>query len=495
MKFTAILAAAWLLAGTLAVSYAQPAPPPRRDAARGAAADTGSPTRLPPDAVTHHTLDLPGRSLAFTATAGSFDLDDNEGKPQARITFYAYVLDGADPQTRPVTFVTNGGPGYASAWLQMGALGPWRVPMDGAARSPSALPIPIPNDATWLDFTDLVFIDPAGTGYSRLLNTEEAARRRVWSVPGDISLLAETVRRWLVASQRLTSPKFFAGESYGGFRGPRLTRALADQQGVGLSGLVLISPLLDAAVGAYAPLDDAASLPSMAAIAHHLASDGLGEVEAFAMGDYLHFLMADARDDAAVARISTAVASYTGLDPALVREHRGRVQTSLFLHQHAPGEIASAYDGTLTSPDPFPEAAFFYGRDIGLEQFSPMVSSAMADLITTKLNWHPQEGYRLFNQQAFQQWDWGRGMQRAESMSALRNSLALDPRFRVLIGQGVDDLVIPYFSTKLLLAELPTADMAARVTLALHDGGHMFYTRDASRLALHDEARALETAQ
>ncbi len=450
---------------------------------------------LPPDAVTHHTLQTAARSLAFTATAGSFELTDNDGNPQARISYYAYGLDGADPKTRPVTFLTNGGPGNGSAWLQMGAVGPWRVPMDGAARSPSAPPDPLPNDATWLDFTDLVFIDPAGTGYSQVLDTSEAARRRVWSVDGDVALLAETIRRWLVASQRLASPKFFAGESYGGFRGPRLARALADQQGVGLSGLVLISPLLDGGPSAFEPFGFAATLPTMAAIAHHLAPGQLADVEAFATGDYLHFLLAEGQDDAAVARVSDRVAAYTGLDPAVVRTHRGRVPAPLFLRDHVPGAVGSNYDGTLTAPDPFPEAVLSRMPDPALAQFGPPLTSAITGLVTTQLGWHPQGGYRLSNQQAFQQWDWGRGMQRLESMSALRTALALDPNFHVLIGQGVDDLVVPYFGTKLLLGQLPTAEMAARVTLALHDGGHMFYSRDASRLALHDEARALETAK
>ncbi|MEA2943540.1 MAG: hypothetical protein QOD09_4069, partial [Bradyrhizobium sp.] len=121
--------------------------------------------RLPPDSTTKHTLALPGRSLAFTATAGSIRLFDNKGEPQADLAYTAYQLDGADPRTRPVTFLFNGGPGAASAWLQFGDAGPWRLSFSGDAASSSASPELVPNAETWLDFTDLVFIDPAGTGY------------------------------------------------------------------------------------------------------------------------------------------------------------------------------------------------------------------------------------------------------------------------------------------------------------------------------------------
>ena len=165
-----------------------------------------------------------------------------------------------------MTFAVNGGPGAGSAWLQLGALGPWRLPMQGLA--PSSPPALVDNDDTWLDFTDLVFIDPPGTGYSRLVAAGDEARRRFWSVDGDIDALAGVIRRWLVANGRLGSPKFIVGESYGGFRGPRLAKALATEQGVGVSGMILVSPVLDFAPlsgGPAEPLSLLTRLPSYAA--------------------------------------------------------------------------------------------------------------------------------------------------------------------------------------------------------------------------------------
>ena len=152
------------------------------------------PKPLPAEAVTRHTLELPGRTLRFTATAGAIRLDTDKGAPRADIAFIAYQLDDADPRTRKVTFVLNGGPGVASGWLQVGAVGPWRIPFDGG---PSASPALLPNADTWLDFTDLVFVDPADTGFSRILATDEEVRKRLFSVDGDIASLAETMRHWL----------------------------------------------------------------------------------------------------------------------------------------------------------------------------------------------------------------------------------------------------------------------------------------------------------
>src|SRR5262249_40883264 len=153
--------------------------------------------RLPPDVTTRHTLELPGRTFDFRATAGAIRLLDDKTAPRLDLAFIAYRLSDADPRSRPVTFVFNGGPGFSSGWLHVGAVGPWRIPLGGDATAPSASPDPVPNAETWLDFTDLVFIDPAGTGYSRILATSQDERRRLWSVGGDTAYLAEAIRRWL----------------------------------------------------------------------------------------------------------------------------------------------------------------------------------------------------------------------------------------------------------------------------------------------------------
>ena len=289
---TCLLLAA-LLGGQAAHSQTptDPTPPPARTAAP-------APKPMPADVTTHHTLVLadgeqPGRTLHFSATAGAIRLTDDKAAPRADIAFIAYQLDGADPRTRKVTFVLNGGPGFASGWLQVGAVGPWRIPFGGDATAPSASPEPLPNAETWLDFTDLVFIDPADTGFSRILTSNDEARKRIFSVDGDIAYLAETIRIWLDRYSRDTSPKYLLGESYGGFRAPRLARELASAQGVGLSGLLLPTPALDIGGRSWAfdPFDFAIRLPSMTAAAR--AAQGpvsraqLADAEQYAATDFL----------------------------------------------------------------------------------------------------------------------------------------------------------------------------------------------------------------
>src|SRR5215213_142431 len=281
-RFSSGLAAAIAVLFMLAAARAEDAPAPPRDAstsapsgrkagAPGQGAETPASSavaeqhRLPGDSTTAHTLTLPGRTLAFTATAGSIRQFNDKGEPQADIAYTAYQLDGGDARTRPVTFLFNGGPGASSAWLQFGAAGPWRLAINAEAAMSSAPPELQPNADSWLDFTDLVFIDPVGTGYSRFVASGEEVRKRFYSVDGDVNSIALAIRRWLEKSDRLLSPKFVAGESYGGIRGPKVVRNLQIEQGVGVRGLILISPLLDfREFSGSSLLQYVWSLPSMA---------------------------------------------------------------------------------------------------------------------------------------------------------------------------------------------------------------------------------------
>ncbi|MGH6691654.1 MAG: S10 family serine carboxypeptidase-like protein, partial [Gammaproteobacteria bacterium] len=229
---------------------------------------------LPAEASSHHSLKLPNRKLAFTAKAGAVAFEDEKGAVVAEIGYFAYLLDGAEARKRPVTFAINGGPGSASAWLHLGALGPWRLPITPETARPSAPVDLLPNAETWLDFTDLVFIDPVGTGYTRLHQKTAATvpeakdakdakaeadrkprkasaaqdakplREKFWSVQGDIASISVFIKRWLEANGRADSPKVFLGESYGGFRAPRIARSLQAMPGFALNGIILVSPAL-----------------------------------------------------------------------------------------------------------------------------------------------------------------------------------------------------------------------------------------------------------
>ncbi|KAA5608983.1 peptidase S10 [Rhodovastum atsumiense] len=483
VRFVVALAALLLACPLPALSQHAP-PPAELGEARPA---------LPPNAVSRHRLALPGRTLAFTATAGAIRLSDTQGKPQAEIAFIAYTLDDADPRTRPVAFAVNGGPGAASAWLQLGAMGPWRLAIDGVP-SPSAPALPVPNAETWLDFTDLVFLDPVGAGYSRFARDDAELRRRLWSVDGDITALAATIRRWLAQAGREASPRLVVGESYGGFRGPLLARALQLTEGFGVAGLVLVSPVLDFEWRARGtdPLSLVQRLPSMAAVAAQADERGLDleEVETYAAGPFLADLLRGPRDSAAVERLTARVAALTGLDPALVRRRAGRIDLQTFLRERAPGQVASAYDATLLAPDAAPEVAWN-------EQPDPVLDGLRAPLTTGMLTvygwlgWHPDGAYRVLNDEVSQAWDWGHRLRRPDATRALREVLALDPALRVLVAHGRDDLVTPYFGTKLVLAQLPQIGAPDRVRLLVTPGGHMAYLRDDARKALREGARAL----
>ena len=446
---------------------------------------------LPGAAVTHHTLALPGRSLAFTATAESFRLADDTGTPQADIAVLSYTLDGADPAARPVAFVFNGGPGASSAWLQLGALGPWRLDLSRPP-APSNPATPIPNPETWLDFTDLVFIDPPGTGYSRLATNSEALRRKFYSVDGDITALAEVVRRWTLAHGRAAAPHLLVGESYGGFRAPRLARALQTDVGLGVKGLLLVSPVLD--FGAYSqgtdPMALVARLPSEAAVAAEAAgrAPDLAAAEAYARGDFLADLLRGPRDTAAVERLVAHLASLTGLDPELLRRHAGRLDLATFRRARAPGVTASLYDATLGDPVAFPYAAWSEQPDAVLDALRAPLTAAMLELYR-RFAWQPDGTnggrYEVLSDAVWRAWGWGHRMSPPSAMPALRTALALDPALRVTILHGRSDLVTPYFGTKLLLEQLPAIGDMDRLRLEVVPGGHMLYLRDASRQALH----------
>ena len=452
---------------------------------------------LPPDITTHQALALPGHEIRFSATAGSIALKDGKGAPLTDIAFVAYQIETADVATRPVAFVFNGGPGMASAWLQMGAVGPWRVRLDPALDAPSASAVPVPNADTWLDFTDLVFIDPPGTGYSTILTADAEARRRLWSVNGDIDALAQAIRRWLDHNGRNVSPKYILGESYGGFRGPRLVRKLQSDEGVGVNGLILLSPLLDAHVmSGYAdPLSWVDLLPSEVAAARALhgtvARADLADVEAYAAGNYLVDILRGGGDAAAVDRLTSRVAALTGFDPAMVRRLAGRLDRSVFQREVAPGRVGSAYDATVSRPDPQPRERAGPFPDPVLNGWEAPVTAAMMTVYADKLNWRPDMVYNLSNDDVFTAWDWGRGMGRPESVSALQAARSLDPHMRVLIGHGLFDLITPYFGTVRMLRLLPEMAGAAPIALKVYPGGHMFYFDDRSRAALHDDAKTV----
>jgi carboxypeptidase C (cathepsin A) len=454
--------------------------------------------RLPPDSTTKQTLALSGRTLSFTATAGSIRLFDDKGEPQADIAYTSYQLDSNERAGRPVTFLFNGGPGASSAWLQFGAAGPWRLSIGGDGAVASASPDLLPNAETWLDFTDLVFIDPVGTGYSRFVASGEDVRKRFFSVDGDVSSIALVIRRWLEKYDRLLSPKFVAGESYGGIRGPKVVRNLQTQQGVGVRGLILVSPVLDFRdYSGSSLLQYVNSLPTMAAVAREakgpVTRNDLADVERYARGDFLLDLIKGQADIEATTRLADKFAALTGIDQAVSRRLAGRFDVSEFRREfdRRNGKVTGRYDASVSGFDPSPDSSFFHFGDPSGDPLLAPLTSAAVDLTTRKLNWRPDGSYQLLSDDVGKSWDFGRGQSPAESVSQLRQILALDPKMKLLVGHGLFDLATPYFASRIILDQLPAFAGPSRVKLAVYPGGHMFYSRDPARQAFRSEVQAL----
>jgi carboxypeptidase C (cathepsin A) len=456
--------------------------------------------RLPEASVTQHKLDLTGRTLEFTATLGAVPLYDGEGGPLiAEVVTTAFTRPSEDGKPRPVTFLVNGGPGAASAYLDIGAIGPWRLPLSRIA--PSSPAVTVPNDETWLDFTDLVFIDPVGTGYSWGGGRGEDSRRRFWSVDGDIQSLATVIRKWIERNDRQGSPKFIVGESYGGFRGPKIVRQLQAGQGVGVAGLILVSPVLDFGwrfQDRHSPMRWVSELPSMAAAARDTTPSGsdviepgsLKDVEDYAAGEFMTDLLRGVNDDAATQRMAARVSGFTGLDLALVRRLSGRVDAGTFVRERGreAREVGSLYDATVLGPDPNPSAAVSRPEDPVLDGSEAPLSSAMTDLYR-RLGWRIDRPYKLLSEEVGGAWQWGSRRTAPEAVGDLREALALDQALHVLVVHGGFDLVTPYFENRLILNQLPAFD--GRLKLSVYRGGHMFYMRDAARAAFRADAQKL----
>jgi carboxypeptidase C (cathepsin A) len=461
-----------------------------------AAADRGAAREI----VTTHRLELPGRTLAFRAVVGVAPVLDSTGRVEAQAGLVAFLRDG-DPAARPVTFVVNGGPGASSAYLNLGALGPWRVALDRG--SPSVRAPLVANAETWLDLTDLVFIDPPGTGSGRVVAKAVGVRDRLWSVAGDIDALAGVVARWLIGHDRLGSPKVILGQSYGGLRAPRIADVLRTRQGVAVNALILLSPVLDYGWRYQArtsPLSFATLLPSFAAARLEregsFSPEALTEVEAYAAGDFMADFLRGPADPAAVERIAARVAAITGLPIDVVRAARGRVNEQIFEREaaRASGRVVSSYDASVAGADPDPTLPRPDFADPFMGTLKAPLTAAMAELLHARLGATSRAPYDVSSEAVFDAWDWGRDGGMPEAVTALRKALALDAKLQLFVAHGYTDLQAPYFETKLILDQLPAFANPGRIVRRSYPGGHVFYSRDGSRRALRRDAEALFAA-
>ena len=475
----------------LPVAQAQTAPDAKPASAKSAESRP-KPAPLPADAHVQQTMQLDGSPLHYTVTVGTLPVMDAEGKKTGEVVYTAYTVDGKD---RPVTFAMNGGPGASSVFLNMGAIGPKRVAFGAEGDSPSDPATLTDNPGTWLDFTDLVFIDPIGTGYSRSLVSEDETKKLFYSTVPDIQYLSRMVYDWLVKNGRLNSRKYFVGESYGGFRGPRVTHYLQTQLGVALNGVVLVSPYLNPTIesnGDLSPLPWMMTLPSIVAAhmerEHMLTAQAMAPVIAWTRSDYATALMKGRSDPAATQQMIEHVTQITGLDPVFVKRSGGRLETQAYLREvyRAEGKLGSRYDPNVTSWDPFPNDPDQRGNDPILESIIAPTTTAMVNFVTQTVGWKTDARYEALSENVNRLWDGGAELRKG-SVEQLRESVANDPKLHVLIVHGWNDLSCPFMGSVLTVDQMPVMGDPTRVQVREYPGGHMFYSRPASQMALRKD--------
>jgi carboxypeptidase C (cathepsin A) len=453
------------------------------------------PPTLLPDAHVAQSIELDGKTIKYTATVGSLRVKNTEGKATGEVVFTSYVVEGPN---RPVTFAFNGGPGAASVYLNLGAIGPKRVAFGAEGQSPSDPATLTDNPGSWLDFTDLVFIDPIGTGFSRTLVSPEESKKLFYGPDQDIAYLSQIVYDWLVKNGRLASRKYIVGESYGGYRGPRLTQYLQSKIGVAMNGLILVSPALSPNGGSpdLSPIPWMLTLPSIVAANYErqgkLTAENMAPVIEYTRGEYAMDLLKGTSDPAATPQIVKKVTELTGLDATFVRQAGGRLETQAFLREEfrETGKLGSRYDPNVTAFDPFPFDPDQRSNDPILLSIIAPTTTAMVDFVTRTVGWKTDARYNALSGEVNRMWDDGANGAFGEGAAAatdLRVAVATDPKLRVLIAHGWADLSCPFMGSILTVSQIPIMGDPKRVQVHMYPGGHMYYARTASSLALRKD--------
>ena len=449
---------------------------------------------LPADSVTEHSINTAQGKLAYAATAGTLAFFNRSGEKMADVFYTAYVKKngGAD---RPLTFVFNGGPGAASAFLNLGLVGPRILDMGPQSHDAAQAKL-VDNPDTWLRFTDLVLIDPIGTGWSRTAKADDA--KNFWSVSGDANAMAKAIALYVDKNNRAGSPKYLLGESYGGLRAAKTARTLQREQGIVINGIVMLSPFLEGWLtfgDDGSALRAALELPSLAAAALErkgaFSRAALAKAEKFAMTDYLTTLAGPAPRGEAAKAFYAKVAEASGLPVDVVTKARGFV-TDAFIKtlRSSDGKIVSRYDATFAVDDPFPEERTAHAPDPVLDGVARAYGGAFAAYARNELDFKTPMTYELLASNVTRHWEWGHGRNNVSAEGDLRVLLSFTPSFRLLIAHGYSDMVTPFAMTRYLLDHLPTLGPPSRATLKLYRGGHMLYLDAASRRAFSADAAA-----
>lgn len=450
--------------------------------------------------VTQHTVNLGGRELRYTATAGTVILRDEDGTPKASVFYISYSLDGVkDPATRPLTFSFNGGPGSSSVWLHLGVLGPRRVLMDDEGHELQPPYRLVDNEASVLDLTDLVFIDPVSTGYSRAVPGEDA--KQFHGLDEDIESVGEFIRLYTGRANRWASPKFLIGESYGTTRAAGLSGFLQDRHGIYLNGIMLVSSILNFQTARFDVGNDlpyTLFLPTYTATAwyhHKLPADlqarplraVLDEVEGFALGEYTTALAQGSKlGQSERTQIAGKLARFTGLSKEWIERADLRIEISRFCKElkRDEGRTVGRLDSRFIGIDSDHNGTDFE-HDPSMTAIKGPYTALLNDYVRRDLGFQSDLTYEILSGRV-RPWNFGEAQNRyAEVADTLREAMAKNPYLKVFVANGYYDLATPFFATTYTFDHLGL-DPSRRenVSMAYYEAGHMMYIQKKSLLQL-----------
>jgi carboxypeptidase C (cathepsin A) len=457
-----------------------------------------------PLSVTKHSVRAGSRQLNYTVTTGFMPIKDRAGETEAKIFFMAYTLDGVqNPKDRPLMFSFNGGPGSSSVWLHLGALGPKRVKMlDDGLMPPPPYEL-VDNEHTWLTETDLVFIDPVGTGYSRVVKQDQTAK--FFSLNGDIESVGEFMRMYLVRNERWASPLFLVGESYGTTRASGLAGYLFER-GIAFNGIALVSSVMNFQTIRFAEGNDLTNIlifPSYAATAWYhkkLPSDlqskplaaVLKEAEDFAAGELNSAMMKS--DRMAAGEKQTVIdkfARLSGLSRDFVAQNNMRVDLSEFLKElmrdqrRSAGRLDSRFlgidrDAGGNSPD----------HDPSMSAIRTPYTATLNHYVRRDLGFKSDLEYYILGG-GIGAWNWNTNNGYANTAVALREAMAKNPYMKVFVASGYYDMATPYFATDYTLANMNLDPQLRRnISVSYYEAGHMMYIEKNSLKKLKEDVTA-----
>ncbi len=458
---------------------------------------------------TQHSVRIGGRKIDYTATTGTILLKEEDGKAKASVFYIAYAKNGVtDPSKRPLTFSFNGGPGSSSVWLHLGVLGPKRVLLDDEGH---ALPPPyklVENEYSLLDVTDLVFIDPVTTGFSRAVPGEKD--KQFHGIKEDVQSVGEFIRLYTTRNQRWASPKFLIGESYGTTRAAGLAGFLQQRHGLYLNGIMLVSSILNWQTALFDTGNDLPyilHLPTYAATAWYhkrLADDlqadlrkTLDEVEAFAAGPYtLALMQGDTLGDAERAQVVEKLARYTGLSPAYIERTNLRIHIMRFVKEllrdqrRTVGRLDTRFTGIDRD-----SAGEHFDYDPSYAAILGPYTATLKHYVRAELNFESDLPYEILTGRVWP-WSFAQYQNRYVNVAeTLRRAMTQNPSLRVFVANGYYDLATPYFATRYTFDHLGLdPSLRDHVQMGYYQAGHMMYIHQPSLQQLKQDLAAFVRA-